>query len=214
MVYRETFFYIDSEYNGMSSGWPNVETAKAFHQETRAMFQGAGWTLEPGEDGVCDTVRKGKQFLYLHPQHFSGPVQEGNIPEIENRIRKAKTFFYVGRKLYKTYREWTDEEYLAYLDTQKNAITDELLKRYKTANRNRYIIGGCTLDVADKFHVDRIDDPDRHHDLVYRYVSGVFDQLVAQGLLIKSPTGRSARAAFQYERKEIERQRKEGSHGG
>lgn len=213
MSYREAYFYIQSEYSRMPSMWPNAEAVKTFRRETRRIFEGAGWNVEPGTDAISDTVRNGKQSLYLHPQHFSGPVLEKSIPEIEALLRNAKTFTYTGMRLYTTYREWSDEEYLSYLDTQKGAIANELLTRYKTSSRTRYLISGCNLGVADKFHIDRIDDPDRHHDLAYRYVSEVFDTLIEQGLLIKSPTGRGVRSAFKYEQKALQRQSKEAPHG-
>lgn len=208
MGYREAYFYIRSKYSGYSD-WPSVEAAKDFRQESRALFESAGWTVEPGRDGIGDTVRNGKQSLYLHPNEFCGPVREENISDIEALIRKARTFSFESTSLFKTYYEWSDAEYLNYLKTKKEEIAAEMLRKFHTASRNRYAMGGC-YDIAERFHVSRIDDPDRKHDPVHLYVSEVFEELLAEGLLIKSPDGRGVRAAFKYEQKALQKGR---SHG-
>ena len=44
----------------------------AFKAESRRLFRELGWTVHEGRSGVCDTVTKDRQALYLHPTSFSG----------------------------------------------------------------------------------------------------------------------------------------------
>jgi len=48
----------------ISSGWPAETDAAKFHEESRSLFQSAGWDLQPGGDSTSDTVTKGWQELY------------------------------------------------------------------------------------------------------------------------------------------------------
>lgn len=60
------------------------------------MFRELGWTVHEGQGGVCDTVTKDRQNLYLHPASFSG-VLEASRDEIaafileEGRLVAAET---------------------------------------------------------------------------------------------------------------------------
>ena len=71
MAYREIGISIRSAY---SQGWPDDAARLAFRAETRKLFRNAGWQVEemPLDSGHCDTVRNGKDALYLHPTVFSG----------------------------------------------------------------------------------------------------------------------------------------------
>lgn len=76
MGYCQVHFCIKSGYEAYS-GWADDQAAEQFRAETRSLFGEAGWTLQPGSNGVCDTVTKRKQDLYLHPMNFSGVIQGG-----------------------------------------------------------------------------------------------------------------------------------------
>jgi len=53
--YRKVYFRIR---------WPAETDAAKFHEESRSLFQSAGWDLQPGGDSTSDTVTKGWQELY------------------------------------------------------------------------------------------------------------------------------------------------------
>ena len=61
--HRNVYFRIRSRYQ-FDSGWPAETDAAKFHEESRSLFQSAGWDLQPGGDSTSDTVTKGWQELY------------------------------------------------------------------------------------------------------------------------------------------------------
>ena len=91
MTYREIGISIRSAY---SQGWPDDASRLAFRTETRKLFRDAGWQVEemPLDSGHCDTVRNGKDALYLHPTVLSGVMQEDHIPELQQLLSSAATF--------------------------------------------------------------------------------------------------------------------------
>lgn len=91
MEYRKVYFRIRSRYQ-FDSGWPAETDAAKFHEESRSLFQSAGWDLQPGGDSTSDTVIKGQQELYLHPMNFSGIIEMDEIPAIQELLKDAKSF--------------------------------------------------------------------------------------------------------------------------
>ncbi len=109
MTYREIGISIRSAY---SQGWPDDASRLAFRTETRKLFRDAGWQVEemPLDSGHCDTVRNGKDALYLHPTVLSGVMQEDHIPELQQLCPCAATFRVLGIDLHMECFELTDEE--------------------------------------------------------------------------------------------------------
>ena len=95
MAYRKVYFRIRTDcYN---SGWSSDAGRAAFEEESRQLFQALGWTAALGCNGGCDTVTKDRQDLYLHPDSFSGVIDEANIQPLQEQLSKAKTFrFYLS----------------------------------------------------------------------------------------------------------------------
>ena len=73
--------------------------AAKFHEESRSLFQSAGWDLQPGGDSTSDTVTKGWQELYLHPMNFSGIIEMDEIPAIQELLKDAKCVLLLNRAL-------------------------------------------------------------------------------------------------------------------
>ena len=111
MEYRKTYFRIHSRYQ-FDSGWLDESDATEFREETRRLFQSAGWDLHPDGDSTSDTVTKGQQDLYLHPMNFSGIIEVNEIPALQALMKEAETFQCYGVDCYERYWELTDEEYL------------------------------------------------------------------------------------------------------
>ena len=99
MEYRKVYFRIRSRYQ-FDSGWPAETDAAKFHEESRSLFQSAGWDLQPGGDSTSDTVIKGQQELYLHPMNFSGIIEMDEIPAIQELLKDAKSFRCYGFDCY------------------------------------------------------------------------------------------------------------------
>ena len=74
MTYRMTYLRI--QCYGLDPLSPDNACLTAFKAESRRLFQDLGWTVHEGKDGVSDTVTKGVQDLYLHPNNFSGVLNE------------------------------------------------------------------------------------------------------------------------------------------
>ena len=189
MGYRQVYFRINSKY-AYGSGWSNDDkAAEAFKEETRRLFQEAGWTLQISKNkSVCDTAVKGQQDLYLHPMNFSGVILEEDIPTIEALLAKAATFQCRGTDCYETYLELSDEDYWALLETQKAEITAVILEQFKTKRRNLYKSGEAAMNIAQRFTVRRLCDKEGNRNKANLYVSQLIESLIAEGRLITART--------------------------
>ena len=143
MTYREIGISIRSAY---TQGWPDDASRLAFRTETRKLFRDAGWQVEekPLDSGHCDTVRNGKDALYLHPVLFSGVMQEDHIPEVQQLLSNAATFRVLGTDLRRECFDLTDEEYRQRLEEQTEQIDNAILEACRTKRRNLF----CTAPVA------------------------------------------------------------------
>ena len=99
MEYRKVYFRIRSRYQ-FNSGWICERDAARFREESRQLFQNAGWQLHPGRSSISDTVTKGLQELYLHPMNFSGVIQLDEISGIQEFLKKADSFRCYGVDYY------------------------------------------------------------------------------------------------------------------
>ena len=122
MAYRMVYLRIRS--NGYNPGWASDADQAVFKEESRRLFQELGWTLRAGRSGVCDTVTKGDQDLYLHPTSFSGVLDEANILPLRERLSKAQSFQCYHCDCYEEYLDMSDEEYRAALEAKRGEITD------------------------------------------------------------------------------------------
>ena len=100
--------YLRIRCGGYNFGWTSGAGQAAFKEESRRLFQELGWTLHAGRNGVCDTVTKGDQDLYLHPLSFSGVLDKAEIQPLLEQLSMAKTFqcYY-----YECYEEYLDTGY-------------------------------------------------------------------------------------------------------
>ena len=152
MEYRKVYFRIRSRYQ-FDSGWPAETDAAKFHEESRSLFQSAGW------------------------MNFSGIIEMDEIPAIQELLKDAKSFCCYGFDCYERYWDITDEEYLAQLETKREEITHEILERCRTKRKNLYITGPVALNVAQKFSVHRLCDKEGKHNLANRFVGELMQKL-------------------------------------
>lgn len=205
MAYRKVYFRIKSGY-AYGDGWLKDTDALAFKEETRRLFQEAGWTLhaEKLNSSSSDTVTRNQQNLYLHPMNFSGVIDEDEVPMIEALLAGAVTFQCYHTDLYDVYEDWSDEVYLEYLESRRDEIADALLEHYRTKRRNLYFVGKSSMRIADYFSVHRLCDKENRHNKAYTFVEGLVEQLIAEGKLItaQAKNGIGIRTAMKADKKQ------------
>lgn len=201
MAFRMTYLRINSR--GYAGRWQSKADEAAFKAESRKIFQELGWTLQIGESSVSDTVTKGPQDLYLHPDSFSGVLGEDSIGTLQEQLSKAQTFQCYAVDCYEEYTDLTDDEYRAALEAKRDEIIACILEQYKTERRNRYIVGPVPLYVAQDFEICRICDKDRHNRIGNQFVSELVAHLINSGQLVTAETdqGPGIRTATEKERK-------------
>lgn len=201
MTYREIGISIRSAY---SQGWPDDISQRAFRTETRKLFRDAGWQVEetPLDSGYCDTVRNGKDALYLHPDLFSGVMQEDHIPELQRLLSGANTFRVLGTDLRRECFELTDEEYRQRLEEQTERIDNAILEACKTKRKNLFRTGAIAERIGQQFAIRRLPDWERSGPYIAEgYVGERIEQLIADGRLIIAKTryGQGLRTATEAE---------------
>ena len=192
MAYRMVYLRVRcGGYNsgyGKDSGWASDADEAAFRVESRRLFQELGWILHAGHNGVCDTVTKGDQDLYLHPLSFSGVLDEANIQPLLERLSKAQTFSCHHFDLYEEYQDMSDEEYRAALEAKRGEITAFILEQCRTKRSNLYITDPVAVIVAEQFEVCRLCDKDRNNGVGKQFVAELMAQLLQEGRLVSAET--------------------------
>ena len=201
MVYREIGISIRSAY---SQGWPDDASQLEFRTETRKLFRDAGWQVEetPLDSGHCDTVRNGKDALYLHPDLFSGVMQEEHIPELQRLLSSAVTFRVLGIDLHMECFDLTDEECRQRLEEQAGQIDNAILETCKTKRKNLFRTGPIAERIGRQFTVRRLMDWEQSGPYIAEgYVGERIEQLIADGRLITAQTryGQGLRTATETE---------------
>ena len=157
----------------------------------------------PLDSGHCDTVRNGKDALYLHPTVLSGVMQEDHIPELQQLLSSAATFRVLGIDLHMECFELTDEESRQRLEEQTERIDNTILEACRTRNGET-----CSAQVqlprasGRQFAIRRLTDLERSGPYIAEgYVGERIEQLIADGRLITAQTryGQGLRTATEAE---------------
>lgn len=169
---------------------PDKGVEHAFRDETRTLFQSAGWELHPAREdsSSSDIVTKGQQDLYLHPNDFSGVIQASEIPRLQALFEGVQTFQCQGVDCYERYWELSDEEYMAQLESRHDEIIEAILKRYQTKRKNLYVTGPAELSIAKQFSVHRLCRQGWKKHLANRYVGELVERLIREGRLVTAET--------------------------
>ena len=186
MAYRMVYLRVRS--SGYNFGWTSDTDQAAFKEESRRLFQELGWMLHVGHNGVCDTVTKGNQDLYLHPLSFSGVLDEAHIQPLLDQLSKAQTFQCYHLDRYEEYLDMSDEEYRAALEAKRGEITAFILEQCRTKRSNLYITAPVAVIVAEQFEVCRLCDKDRNNSVGKRFVAELMTQLLQEGRLVSAET--------------------------
>ena len=201
MSYRMVYFRIRTE--GYASGWSSEAAETAFREESRRLFQGSGWTVQAGGNGSSDTVTRDRQDLYLHPDSFSGVMEESGIEPLREQLAEAGTFRCYAVDRYEEYMDMSDEEYRAALEAKRDEITAFVLEQCRTKRTNLYITDPVALHIAEHFEIPRLCDRDRHNGVGIQFMSELVERLLQQGRLRSAETthGRGIRTATAKELK-------------
>ncbi len=201
MAYRMVYFRIRTE--GYASGWSSKAAETMFREESRRLFQELGWSLQTGRNGASDTVTKDRQDLYLHPDSFSGVMEESGIEPLRERLTAARTFRCYAVDRYAEYMDMSDDEYRAELEEKRNEITVFVLEQCRTKRTNLYITDPVALHIAEHFEIPRLCDRDRHNGVGIQFMSELVERLLQQGRLCSAETthGRGIRTATAKELK-------------
>lgn len=204
MAYRKVYFRIQTYAYGCGCVWSSEADKAAFHHECGSLFQQLGWTLHPGSNGVCDTVTKDRQDLYLHPFNFSGVMDEASIQPLQKQLSKGRTFRCYAVDCCEEYADLGDEEYRAALEAKREEITTFILEQCRTKRTNLYITGPVALHFAEHFEIHRLCDRERHNAVGNRFMSELIDQLLQEGRLVsaETPHGAGIRTATARELKD------------
>ena len=200
-IYSKTYFRIDK--NGYDStgrtDW-DESTRSAYDDEVEKILTANGWDLHKSDNSSAShTATKGRNFLYLHPQSFSGVCENAEREKLLGAFQKAETFLCRAVDVYKEIHDMTDEQLYSKLKNKRDTIKAELLKAYTTKRRNLYISNTSQVeDIVSKRHsvkrlaiegensfhgVDR-----RTDDIVSAFVRDVFQSLIESGELVSSQT--------------------------
>ncbi len=198
--------YFRIRTDGYASGWSSDADKTLFREESRRLFQELGWTLRTGGNGASDTVTKDRQDLYLHPDSFSGVIDESNIQPLQEQLSEARTFRCYACDRYEEYMDMSDEEYRAALEAKRDEITKFVLDQCRTRRTNLYITDPVALRFAEHFEIRRLCDRDRHNAVGIRFMSELIEELLRQGRMVTAETthGKGIRTATA---KELERRR-------
>ena len=152
-------------------------------------------------------MRDGKDALYLHPDLFSGVMQEDHIPALQQFLSSAATFHVLGTDLRMECFDLTDEEYRQRLEQQTEQIDNAILEVCRTKRRNLFHTGPIAARVGRQFAIRRLTDWEQSGPYIAEgYVGERIEQLIADGRLITAQTryGQGLRTATEAELKMAE----------
>jgi hypothetical protein len=197
--YSNTHFRIDKNgYDGSGRNQWSDGVRAAYEAELAAILTANGWRIE--ESDKLHSARhatKGRNFLYLHPQDFSGVCENSERESLYKALAKAETFVCHSVDVYAEVYDMTDEELAEKLSSEKDTIESELLEAFATKRSNLYIttVGAHGADgrIAKQHSVKRLAMGDkrsfngvdsRTDGICVKFVGDIFRSLVDSGRII------------------------------
>ena len=105
------------------------EDRERFYSELEKKFAAAGWDVSG-----CD-VKRGKSYLYIHPQRILGAVKENEIEEVCLILQSAETCRLWGFEKIGDQYDITLEQAEAYLWSKQQEIEIDIARQLKTTAR-------------------------------------------------------------------------------
>lgn len=189
MEYRAVRFSLEAGYvwgQGMSN-----DQYQRFESEIVGLFVFNGWRPdERTTASSCPVVRKGKNRLYLHPMDASGELEVGMIDVVKELLQSGESFKLKEVHVHEALVDMSDEEYIAKLTEQKEAIKADLLAVLKTKRKNQYISGPLAVErVKEKYHIQRLCSHIGRSSMnpEWRFTSEVLQELAKEGRIVAHP---------------------------
>ena len=168
------------------------ERREAFTAEVGAMFAAHGWTIEDGKfNGSANTAHNGKSCLYLHPQSFSGIIENSLIEEVTAFLSGGKSFELEAVDVYEEIFDWTRQEIDAHFEQMRADVKAAIIERYTTKRRNLFIVGLAPLhDAINSFFVKAVPrEPDSTSDRIRpAYGLELFNEMLEAGEIVAANT--------------------------
>ena len=184
-IFRETYFYIEAGYVWGEGHTP--EQSEKFNAEIKRIFETelTGWKLlNPDRSaGTCAEYgyKDGISKLYCHPMNLSGIINTELKMYVEMALRKSEVIELRYTKEFKEYENITLEEVKKRIQDRKFEIVKDLFNVFQTRQRKFYhYIGNCDR-IADKYHVDAINQKWNHAE--YDIIRDVLKYAVEIGVI-------------------------------
>jgi len=202
-IYSDTHFRIGKNgYDGSGRTAWEESVKNAYQIEVNDILTAQGWTIvESDRTSTSPTAIKGKNFLYLHPQDFSGVCENTERENLFKAFQNAKTFSCQTVDVYREIHDMTDEQLTEKLNSEREIIEKELLEALTTKRSNLYItdVGyfGVCGNVAKQHSVKRLaiegkksfhGEDDTTDGICTTFVSDIFKSLVNEGKIVSSNT--------------------------
>lgn len=186
--YADVHIRIEAKGYGYPDFCFSQDNREMFNSEVIRIFDNLGWTVaREGKNGVCSTIRKGKQNLYLHPQDFSGELLKNEIKQIAEALSGHDCFHVRWVDLYDTVYDISDADYTSYLETKQTEIRKHLFEQCGTKRVNQfYHLYDIKVSEANKYKLRRInkDEGYNHGGQTLDFVQWIIDSMISEGLLI------------------------------
>lgn len=193
MKYFNTYFRVNTIGYDFNKGF-DPEDRERFKNEVIDIFTKNGWgTKKEKYNHGCTTMIKGSQSLYMHPQSFSGIVEENDIPLIKNFVKDAKTFEFYRTDVYEEIHDMDDDSYIKYLKENENEIRGNLLKLLRTTRKHLFVVDmyEVTKQSLKGIKLKRLcDETTMVNSVESDFILSIIDQLVQVGYVVKSKTSR------------------------
>jgi len=128
--YSDTYFRINTKAYCPQNGWNN-NLKSAYEAEQYAIFKAHGWNIEEPTMSVSSmTAVKGRNYLYLHPQNYSGVCENDERTRLMEAFSLATTFSCQRVDVYHEIFDMTDEQLDTKLNAEIETITSAILKAF------------------------------------------------------------------------------------
>lgn len=179
---------------------------KEFKKEANMIIEKLGFNI--AKTCGCDEGRKEDgQYLYLHPQEFSGIVLKNDIRIILNTLLYANTFNITWVDVYETIYVMSDEEYENKLSEKYDNVKKDLLEKFVTKRTNKFHSTSEIIRViSEKYKIKRLNVKDEYGcGQTGQYIRKIYDELVNNGYLIEveNSHGKLSRTINKTEQKKL-----------
>lgn len=203
--YAKVYFNMETEGYDYPSFSFTEEQREKFTDDINRIFSSIGWSCEESErkiSGVCATWTKGKSYLYMHPQQFSGEVLKNDIKAVARALQSGKVFSLRWVDIYETVYDISDEEYQEYLHKKEENIRADLYSNFGTTRRNKfYYTYEVVQHLLKKYGLKRIAiDNDKVGN---EFIMNIISSMSKNGLIATERNFKFVRSLNKTEKKQV-----------